>query len=229
MDVLTADDRGYRLATGPRHVPDHGVGGAVARAGGASVGPADPAPGMRGGARPASGLRDVWRAAGADLGAGSPDLHTAARPKSRAHGWENRAHDHHRPPTAGALGHPADRGLVPPRQLPRRGPAVGGPAGRPRRLLLRRRPARAHRRARPEDARARRTRDGRRPAAGAGRRPGPVHGVRPVARARAHPAGVGAGLPHRVRRGEPDDAVQGQVAPSSGRTACRWACSPTRS
>ena len=57
---------------GPGHVPDHGVGGglggAVVRAGGAPVGAADHAPGVRGGARPAPGLRDVRRAAGADGG-----------------------------------------------------------------------------------------------------------------------------------------------------------------
>src|SRR5207342_1517838 len=57
----------------------------------------------------------------------------------------------HRPPTAGPVRYPADRRLVPPRQLPRRGPAVGGPAGRPRRVLLRPRPARDHGGARPED------------------------------------------------------------------------------
>ena len=40
--------------------------------------------------------------------------------------------------------------------------------------------------------------------------PDAVHGLRPVARARARAAGVGARLHHRVRRGEPDDPVQGQ-------------------
>ena len=50
-----------------------------------------------------------------------------------------------------AVRHPADRRLVPPRQLPRRDQAVGRPAGQPRRLLLRRRPARDH----PRPARAR--------------------------------------------------------------------------
>ena len=42
------------------------------------------------------------------------------------------------------LRHPADRRLLPPRQLPRRDPPVGGAAGHPRRHLLRRRPARDH-------------------------------------------------------------------------------------
>ncbi len=99
----------------------------------------------------------------------------------------------------------ADRG-----QLPRRGAAVGGHAGRPRRDLLRPRPARAHRRARPEDARGPHPQR-RRPAAGVGAGSAAVHGLRPVPRARARRAAVGAGLHHRLRRGEPDDAVQGQV------------------
>ena len=118
------------------------------------------------------------------------------------------AHDFRGSP-AGALRHPAHRGLVPSRQLPRCGAAVGGHAGRPRRVLLRPRPARAHRRARPEDAR-RAHPQRRRPAPRAGAGSGAVHGVRPVARARARRAAVGAGLHHGVRRGEPDDAVQGQ-------------------
>ena len=85
----------------------------------------------------------------------------------------------HRPSTAGAVRHPADRRLVPPRQLPRRGPAVGGPAGRPRRVLLHPGPARDHRRARPEDSR-RAHAQRRGPAARARARPRPVHGLRPV-------------------------------------------------
>ena len=52
-------------------------------------------------------------------------------------------------PAPRAVRHPADRRLVPPRQLPRRAAAVGRAAGRPRAVLLRRRPARDHRRARP--------------------------------------------------------------------------------
>ena len=42
-------------------------------------------------------------------------------------------------------------------------------------------------------------------------RPGPVHGVRAEPRARARRAGLGAGLHHRLRRGQPDGPVQGQV------------------
>ena len=75
-------------------------------------------------------------------------------------------------PPARPVRHPADRRLVPPRQLPRRDPPVGGPAGRARRVLLRRRPARDHRRARPDALRAR-TRRRRRAAARRGRRPRP--------------------------------------------------------
>ena len=41
--------------------------------------------------------------------------------------------------------------------------------------------------------------------------PEQLHVVRPVARPRARPAGLGARLHHRVRRGRADDAVQGQV------------------
>ncbi len=44
-----------------------------------------------------------------------------------------------------------------------------------------------------------------------GPRPGAVHAVRAEPRARAPAAGLGARLHHRVRRGQPDDPVQGQV------------------
>ena len=67
-----------------------------------------------------------------------------------------------RPPSARALGHPADRRLVPLRQLPRRAAAVGGPPGGLPAVLLHRRPARDHRRAGPEAA-ARAHRCGPRP------------------------------------------------------------------
>ena len=50
-----------------------------------------------------------------------------------------------------------------------------------------------------------------RPAAGGRARPGALHAVRAEPRARAHRAAVGAELHHRLRRGEPDDPVQGQV------------------
>ncbi len=49
-------------------------------------------------------------------------------------------------------------------------------------------------------------------------RPGAVHGLRAEPRARARRAGLGAGLHHRLRRGQPDGAVQGQV--SAGRRGC---------
>ena len=106
--------------------------------------------------------------------------------------------------------------------------AVGGPAGRPRRVLLHPGPARDHGRARPEDAR-RTHPQRRRPAPRARARPGPVHAVRPVARARARAAGMGARLHHGVRRGEPDDPVQGQDALVRAPTGPPSGCSPTRS
>ena len=136
------------------------------------------------------------------------------------HDWENRGYDYRGPlvgaeyrrrsPPAGALRHPAHRGLVPSRQLPRCCAAVGGPAGGHdafyfvpdlHAITVDARPGDA-RRAHPDAA----SRSCSRRA-----RPGPLHGVRPEPRARARAAGVGAGLHHRVRRGEPDDAVQGQV------------------
>ena len=86
----------------------------------------------------------------------------------------------------------------------------------PRRVLLRRRPARDHGRARPGAA-APAHPGQRRPAARARARPGAVHAVRAVAGARARPAGLGAGLHHRLRRGEPDDPVQGQVGQAGRR------------
>ena len=116
------------------------------------------------------------------------------------------------PPVARAvpLRDPADRRLVPLRQLPRRAAAVGGPPGRARAVLLHRRPARDHRRAGPEAA-ARPGPPGRRPAARDGHRPGALGGLRAVPGARARPARLGAAVPDRLRRGPPDDAVQGQV------------------
>ena len=62
----------------------------------------------------------------------------------------------------------------------------------------------------PEELRFRHAAD-RRPDAGGRDRSGAGDGVRPVARARAHPAGVGARRLHRFRSGQPDDPVQGQV------------------
>ena len=76
---------------------------------------------------------------------------------------------------------------------------------------------------------AARTRNGVAQLLALGLDPGAVHGVRPVARARARRAAVGAGLHHGLRRGEPDDAVQGQVRASRARTGPASACSPTRS
>ena len=63
----------------------------------------------------------------------------------------------------------------------------------------------------------------------AGRRPRPVHAVRAAPRAGARPAGLGARLHHRLRRGQPDDAVQGQVAARRRRPRVASGCSPTRS
>ena len=63
----------------------------------------------------------------------------------------------------------------------------------------------------------------------AGHRPGALHAVRAEPRARARPAGVGAELHHRLRRGQPDDAVQGQVRQRRRRARRRSGCSPTRS
>ena len=53
-------------------------------------------------------------------------------------------------PPPGPVRHPADRGLVPPRQLPGCAEAVGGPPGGLRDVLLHRRPARDHCRAGPQ-------------------------------------------------------------------------------
>ena len=53
--------------------------------------------------------------------------------------------------------------------------------------------------------------------------------VRAEPRARARPARLGDAVPHRLRRGQPDDAVQGQVRASRRTTGSASACSPTRS
>ena len=63
----------------------------------------------------------------------------------------------------------------------------------------------------------------------AGIDPEPLDPVRAEPRARARPAAVGARLPHRLRRGLPDDPVQGQVGQAGRRTGPRSGCSPTRS
>ena len=68
---------------------------------------------------------------------------------------------------------------------------------------------------------AQRTRVGAAQLLAARARPGAVHPVRAVAGARARPAGLGAGLHHRLRRGEPDDPVQGQVGQAGRATAPR--------
>ena len=85
------------------------------------------------------------------------------------------------------------------------------PAGRPRRLLLRRRPARDHRRARPRRRCASAPGSTAAQYLAGGRRPRALDALRAEPRARARPAGVGAAVHHRLRRGQPDDAVQGQV------------------
>ena len=63
----------------------------------------------------------------------------------------------------------------------------------------------------------------------AGLDPERVHAVRAEPRARARPAGLGARLHHRLRRGQPDDAVQGQVGQAGCRPRRPSGCSPTRS
>ena len=89
--------------------------------------------------------------------------------------------------------------------------AVGGPAGRVRRLLLRRRPARDHDPAGSGHAAPPHPRD-RRAVPGDGHRPVPGHHLRAEPRARPRRTRLGAGLFHRFRAGVADDAVQGQVA-----------------
>ena len=130
--------------------------------------------------------------------------------------------------TTRVLRHPAHRRFVPSRQLPRRRPAVGGPAGDPRRLLLRGRPARDHGAAGPGGAAPPHPDRGRAAVRG---RAGPraLHRVRPEPRARACRAGLGAELPDRLRRGQPDDPVQGQGGQGRRRRRPASACSPTRS
>ena len=88
--------------------------------------------------------------------------------------------------------HAADRRLAAPRQLPRRAAAVGGPAGRPRDVLLRRRPARDHRRARPGRCCGRAPGSTAAQYLAAGRRPRAVDAVRAEPRAGARPARLGA-------------------------------------
>ena len=131
--------------------------------------------------------------------------------------------------TAGAVGHPADRRLVPPRQLPRRGPAVGGPAGRPRRVLLRvdlhaitveHDPA-TLRRAHPLAA-------AQLLALRASTRTGRTLFVQSP-RPRARPAAWVLGCITGFGEAEPDDPVQGQVGPRRAPTASASGCSPTRS
>ena len=94
-------------------------------------------------------------------------------------------------------------------------------------VLLRRRPARDHRGARPRRCCGRGPGSTAAQYLAAGVDPERSDAVRAEPHRRAHPAAVGAGLPHRLRRGQPDDAVQGQVARAAA--ACRWGCSPTRS
>ena len=104
---------------------------------------------------------------------------------------------------------------------------LGRAAGDPRRHLLRRRPARDHRRARPGGAaRAHPPHGGAVPRRR--RRPGALGAVRAEPRARARRAGLGARLPHRLRRGRPDDAVQGQGPEAGQRPGPPSGCSPTR-
>ena len=113
---------------------------------------------------------------------------------------------------AGALRHPADRGLVPPRELPR---ARCGSGSRSSSTTTRSTASSTCMRSRSSTTR-RCSASGRCVSAAQliamGARPGTQCTlVRPVARAGARPAGLGARLHHRVRRGGADDAVQGQV------------------
>ena len=110
-----------------------------------------------------------------------------------------------------ALRHPADGGFLPPRQLPGCAAAVG-------RACRRRREAfycvvDLHAITLPTGTRrssASNTLRLRRAAARPRRRPRPQHAVRAEPRARAPAAVLGPGVPDRLRRGQPDDAVQGQ-------------------
>ena len=96
-----------------------------------------------------------------------------------------------------------------------------------RRLLLRRRPARDHRRARPGACCASAP-GARRPSTSpaASTRSGRTLFVQSHVAEHAA-AGLGARLHHRLRRGRPDDPVQGQVGQAAPR-APPSACSPTR-
>ena len=138
---------------------------------------------------------------------------------------------HHPEPARRACSqrHPADRRLLPPRELPRRGPATGWRMQDDYdAFYMRRRPARDHGRAGPGDA-APAHPGGRRAAARGRARPAALHPVRAEPRARARAARLGDELPHRLRRGLPDDPVQGQVGQAGLRRGQRRACSPTRS
>ncbi len=96
--------------------------------------------------------------------------------------------------------------------------ASGWRCRNPRRVLLRRRPARDHGAAGPGAAAP--PVQGRGSAAARGRaRPEAVHGVRAEPRPRARRAGLGLSLHDRVRRGQPDGPVQGQVGQKSGADA----------
>ena len=74
-----------------------------------------------------------------------------------------------------------------------------------------------------------RVRRRRRAAARDGHRPGALGDLRAVPGPRARPARLGAAVPHRLRRGPPDDAVQGQVRQGRRGRTRRSGCSPTRS
>ncbi|CAL2073197.1 hypothetical protein GPN2_22986 [Streptomyces murinus] len=94
---------------------------------------------------------------------------------------------------------------------------MGVPPGDPRRLLHGRRPARDHRAPGPQGAAGQHPpRRGPAPRRRSG--PGALHPVRAEPCARARRAGLGDELPHRLRRGQPDDPVQGQVR-QAGRRA----------
>ena len=179
---------------------------------------------------PPAGAADTPRRAGRIRPRAATEA-TSAHPSRTRHGLEpasprsraqpSRRHvrhdDAHVCQATRAVVGPADRRLAASRQLPGCAAAVGAAAGQPRRLLRGRRSARAGRQPRSRGS-AHRTLRTRRPDAGGRDRPGAGDGLRPVARPRAHPAGLGARRLHRLRPGQPDDPVQGQVRRAAGPT-----------
>ena len=100
-------------------------------------------------------------------------------------------------------------GRLHPRQLPGGPPALGDLPGRPRRLLLRGRPPRPHRRDRPGGAPPQHPRCRAQPPRGRPR-PAALHDLRAEPRARAHPADLAARVHRHHGRAAADDPVQGE-------------------